>query len=126
MYLLIRKSSDSFLLWLNRNKNTDPYARSVIEDFVTKLSESYDKCHADYNEYLKITNSREKLEKLANSTRYKDAAIERERLQIQRKLEKSNKEISSLDKKIEKLEELDDFWGSVKRLVNPNQANSSV
>lgn len=109
---------------MNRNKYTDPYARSVIEDFITKLSESYDKCHADYNEYLKITNSREKLEKLANSTRYKDAAIERERLQIQRKLEKSNKEISSLDKKIEKLEELDDFWGSVKSLVNPNQASS--
>lgn len=103
-----------------RNTNTDPYARSVIEDFVSKLSESYDKCHADYNEYLKITNSREKLEKLANSTRFADAAIERERLQIQRKLEKSNKEVSALDVKIQKLEELDDFWGSVKNLVNPS------
>lgn len=87
---------------------------------MSKLSANYDKCHSDYDEYLKITASLEKLDKLAKKTRIENTAIERERMQIERNVQKSNKEILELDKKIDKLQGLDGFWSNVRDLVKPN------
>ncbi len=93
----------------------------MAEDYIVKLFDDYEKCHADYNEYLKITTSLEKLGKFARSTRSKDTIVERERMQIQKKENKSNREIADLDKKIEKLQDLDDFWDTVRDLVKPTK-----